>query len=99
MSLSQAAPAPHSAKRALPCAYALATQPRVLDAIEDVLGPNLLIWATELFAKHPQDANVAIGWHRDEPYMGFEPGLTTTAWIALSDSAPANGCMRVVPAS
>src|SRR5439155_2378708 len=83
----------------LPWAYALATQPRVLDAIEDVLGPNLLIWATELFAKHPQDANVAIGWHRDEPYMGFEPGLTTTAWIALSDSTPANGCMRVVPAS
>jgi ectoine hydroxylase-related dioxygenase (phytanoyl-CoA dioxygenase family) len=59
----------------------------------------LLIWATELFAKHPQDANVAIGWHRDEPYMGFEPTSTTTAWIALSDSTPANGCMRVVPAT
>jgi Phytanoyl-CoA dioxygenase (PhyH) len=82
-----------------PWAYELATQPRILDAAEDVLGPNLLIWTTELFAKHPQDARVAIGWHRDEPYMGFDGGQTTTAWIALTDSTAANGCMRVVPAS
>jgi hypothetical protein len=77
-------------------AYRLATAPRVLDAVEDLLGPNLLVWATELFAKHPQDAAVSIGWHRDGPYMGLAPGLTVTAWIALSPSRPENGCMRVV---
>lgn len=77
-------------------AYELATEPRVLDAVEDVLGPDLLIWATELFAKPPQDGLVSIGWHRDEPYMGLAAEQTVTAWIALSDSLPENGCMRVV---
>src|ERR671934_2538982 len=61
-------------------AYELATHPRVLDAVEDLLGPDLLVWATELFAKHPRDAAVSIGWHRDRPYMGFA-GETVTAWI------------------
>jgi ectoine hydroxylase-related dioxygenase (phytanoyl-CoA dioxygenase family) len=77
-------------------AYELATHPRVLDAVEDLLGPDLLIWATELFAKHPHNTAVSIGWHRDRSYMGFA-GQTTTAWIALSTSSAANGCMRAVP--
>jgi hypothetical protein len=79
-----------------PWAYELATHPRVLDAVEDLLGPDLLVWATELFAKHPQDTGIAIGWHRDRPYMGFDSGRTVTAWIALSESTPANGCLRAV---
>src|SRR5262249_50698551 len=78
-------------------AYALATHPRVLDAVEDLLGPDLLVWATELFAKHPHDPAVSIGWHRDRPYMGLDPRRATTARIALGDSTPANGCMRAVP--
>jgi non-heme Fe2+,alpha-ketoglutarate-dependent halogenase len=78
-------------------AYRLATHERVLDAVEDLLGPNLLIWATELFAKHPHDGVVSIGWHRDGPYMGLAPELTVTAWIALTDSHAANGCMRYLP--
>ncbi|HUG92853.1 MAG TPA: phytanoyl-CoA dioxygenase family protein [Planctomycetaceae bacterium] len=79
-----------------PWAFELASHPRVLDAAEDVLGPDLLVWATELFAKHPEDGVVSIGWHRDEPYMGLEPQYTTTAWISLGESTAANGCMRVV---
>ncbi len=79
-----------------PWAHELATHPRVLDAVEDVLGPDLLVWATELFAKHPHDASVSISWHRDRPYMGFA-GETVTAWIALSGSTAANGCLRAVP--
>jgi non-heme Fe2+,alpha-ketoglutarate-dependent halogenase len=81
----------------LPWAAALATQPAVLDAVEDLLGPDLLVWATELFVKHPQDGAVSIAWHRDCMYMGFAPHTTTTAWIALADSTTANGCMRAVP--
>ncbi len=80
-----------------PWAYQLATHPRVLDAVEDLLGPDLLVWATELFAKHPGDEAVSIAWHQDRPYMGFEGGETVSAWIALADSVPANGCMRAVP--
>jgi ectoine hydroxylase-related dioxygenase (phytanoyl-CoA dioxygenase family) len=80
-----------------PWAYQLALHPKVLDAVEDLLGPDLLVWATELFIKHPQDESVSIAWHRDRTYMGFAPHTTVTAWIALADSHPLNGCMRAVP--
>jgi non-haem Fe2+, alpha-ketoglutarate-dependent halogenase len=80
-----------------PWACELALHPRVLDAVEDLLGPNLLIWATELFTKHPRDSAVSINWHQDRPYMGFQSGATASAWIALADSTPTNGCMRAVP--
>src|SRR5688500_17763271 len=78
-------------------AFELASHPRVLDAVESVLGPDLLVWATELFAKHPRDPAVAVGWHRDAPYLGLAAGRHTTAWIALADSTPGNGCMRARP--
>jgi non-haem Fe2+, alpha-ketoglutarate-dependent halogenase len=80
-----------------PWAHALATHPRVLDAVEDVLGSNLVIWATELFAKHPRDAAVSIGWHRDRTYLEFDPQHTTTAWVALGNCTQDNGCMCVLP--
>ncbi len=80
-----------------PWACALATHPAVLNAVESLLGPDLLIWATELFAKHTQDATVSIGWHRDKTYMRFDPATTTTAWIALGPSTIENGCMRAIP--
>src|SRR5207249_7027213 len=76
-----------------PWAHELATHPAVLDAVEDLLGPDLLVWATELFAKHPQDPGVLIAWHRDLPYLGLTSGASTTAWVALSPSTPANGCL------
>lgn len=77
-------------------AYELATEPLVLDAVQDLLGSNLLISATELFAKHPHDETISIAWHRDQPYLGFDPKFTVTAWIALTDSIPENGCMQVI---
>jgi hypothetical protein len=78
-------------------AYELATSPRILDAVESVLGPNLMIWATELFSKHPQDERVAIGWHRDKDYMGFDSTRAVTAWVALSRCTEANGCLLAIP--
>src|SRR5262245_8027366 len=78
-------------------AYELVTHPRILDAVEDILGPDVLIWATELFAKSPRTPNVAVGWHRDRPYLGFVGGQSVTAWLALSPSTAGNGCMRALP--
>lgn len=77
-------------------AYELCTEPGVLDAVEAVLGPNLFVWATELFAKRARDPNLFIAWHRDSPYMGFDPRLTVTAWISLARSFRENGCLQVV---
>lgn len=80
-------------------AYSLATHPRILEVVQSILGPELLVWATELFAKHPCDPGVAIGWHRDAPYLGLASGEHTTAWLALAESTTENGCMRVLPRS
>jgi ectoine hydroxylase-related dioxygenase (phytanoyl-CoA dioxygenase family) len=79
-------------------AYDMATDSRVLDAVQDVLGPNVLLWSTSIFAKHPRDP-AYISWHQDGTYWGLDSTQVTTAWIALSDSTVENGCMRVVAGS
>ena len=79
-------------------AYDLATHPRVLDAVEDVLGPDILVWTVSIFPKYPRDPGY-ISWHQDGTYWGLDSTRVTTAWIALTDSTVDNGCMRVVPGS
>ncbi|HEX9945164.1 MAG TPA: phytanoyl-CoA dioxygenase family protein [Thermoanaerobaculia bacterium] len=79
-------------------AYELATHPAVLDAIEDVLGPDILVHSASIFSK-PANSQAYVSWHQDGAYWGLsEPGLTS-AWIALSDSTVENGCLRVIPGS
>jgi non-heme Fe2+,alpha-ketoglutarate-dependent halogenase len=80
----------------LPWAYELATQPRVLDAVESLLGPDLLIWDSRWFTKRPGDATY-ISWHQDGTYWALNPPKVSTAWIALSRSFPDNGAMQVMP--
>ena len=79
-------------------AYDLATHPKVLNAVESLLGPNLLLWGTSVFAKKAFDSGF-ISWHQDETYWGLDSGKITTAWIALTESSIENGCMRVIPGS
>ena len=76
-------------------AWDLVTHPKVLDAVESVLGPDILLWATSVFAKQPHDPGF-ISWHQDATYWGLDSGNVTTAWIALTESSTENGCMRVV---
>lgn len=79
-------------------AYDLVTHPNVLDGVESILGPDVLLWATSLFAKPPRDPGY-ISWHQDATYWGLDSGNVVTAWIALSESSMENGCMRVVARS
>jgi non-heme Fe2+,alpha-ketoglutarate-dependent halogenase len=79
-------------------AYDLATHPRILDALEDVLGPDILVWTVSIFPKYPRDPGF-ISWHQDGTYWGLDSTRVTTAWVALTDSTLDNGCMRVVPGS
>jgi ectoine hydroxylase-related dioxygenase (phytanoyl-CoA dioxygenase family) len=76
--------------------YRLVSHPQVLDAVESILGPNLLVWGAQWFPKMPGDKKY-ISWHQDATYWGLHPPSVTTAWIALSESVPENGCMRVIP--
>jgi non-haem Fe2+, alpha-ketoglutarate-dependent halogenase len=74
----------------------LARHPKVLDAVEGVIGPNILCWASSFFTKEPQTTDF-VSWHQDLTYWGLEPAEIVTAWIALSPSTPESGCMRVIP--
>jgi len=70
--------------------------PRILDAIEDVIGPNILCWGSSFFIKEPRNPSF-VSWHQDSTYWGLDPADVVTAWVAFSDSTPANGAMRVIP--
>ena len=79
-------------------AYDLATQPRILDAVESIIGPNLLVHHSTLFCKYPHDGSF-VSWHQDGYHLNLSEPLLVSAWIALSESNPANGCLRVVRGS
>ena len=72
--------------------------PKVLDAVEGIIGPNILCWSSNFFLKNPGDGK-RVSWHQDVTYWGVEPTDIVTAWVALSPSTPEAGCMRVVPGS
>ena len=74
----------------------LARNDAVLDAVEGVIGPNILCWASSFFTKEPHSENF-ISWHQDLTYWGLDPADIVTAWIALSPSTVESGCMRVIP--
>lgn len=76
--------------------YRIASHPRVLDAVESVLGPDLLVWESAWFFKFPRD-KAFVSWHQDGTYWALRPLNVSTAWIALAESDRENGCLRVVP--
>jgi len=80
----------------LPWVYQMASHPRVLDAVEGAIGPNILVWGSDWFVKFAHDP-AFISWHQDGAYWGLNPPKVTTAWIALSPSTLENGCMQVMP--
>ncbi len=82
----------------LPWLYDLISDPRILDCVASVLGPNLICWSSSFFAKEAHDP-AYVTWHQDSTYWGLEPHEILTAWIAFTPSTRANGCMRVVPGS
>jgi ectoine hydroxylase-related dioxygenase (phytanoyl-CoA dioxygenase family) len=71
---------------------------RILDAVEDIVGPDILCWGTSFFIKEPRNP-AYVSWHQDSTYWGLEPADIVTAWVALSDSTTENGAMRVMPGS
>ncbi len=73
--------------------------PAILDAVESVLGPDLLVWSVEFIIKEPRTSRV-ISWHQDLTYWGLgETDHEVTAWLALSPATRASGCMQFVAGS
>lgn len=83
----------------IPLLAELARTALVLDAVEGILGPDLLAWSVELFIKEPGSMKT-VSWHQDITYWGMgETDDEVTAWIALSDVSVEAGCMRFIPGS
>jgi non-haem Fe2+, alpha-ketoglutarate-dependent halogenase len=76
----------------------LVRHPGVLDAVEQVIGPDILVWGSSFFIKEPRNPSF-VSWHQDSTYWGLEPADIVTAWVALSESTHENGAMRVIPGS
>ena len=76
----------------LPWAAQLARDPRILDTVEALLGPDILIFTSTFFIKEPHSPTIA-AWHQDSTYYGLEPKEQVTVWVALSEANEAAGCM------
>lgn len=74
----------------------LATHPNVLNAVEDVIGPDILIHSSTIFTKYAHDEKF-VSWHQDSHYWGLSEPRLVSAWVALTDSTIDNGCLRVLP--
>ena len=74
------------------------TYPLILDMMEQLIGPDVILWGTTLFHK-PAGLGRGVPWHRDGRYWPIKPLATTSVWIAVTDCTVENGCLRVVPGS
>ena len=67
---------------------------KILDAVQSLIGKNILICGTTLFIKNPNEKGF-VSYHQDAKYIGLEPHNWVTAWVAITDSNEENGCMRM----
>ncbi len=81
-----------------PWAARMVREPAILDAVEDLIGPDILVFHTTLWWKTRGSA-ARVPWHQDGTYFGLAPFQHVTAWVALSPSNTGTGCVRVIPGS
>src|SRR5262249_22803693 len=86
----------HKAHLLFPFLAELIRHPAILDAVEDVLGPDILCWNTNFFIKEAETPSF-VSWHQDSTYWGLSSPDVCTAWVALTPSNAANGAMAVIP--
>jgi hypothetical protein len=82
----------------LPSFANLVRHPRLIDAVSQILGPDLLVWGSGLFIKEPSSKSF-VSWHQDLNYWGLDGDREVTAWVALTPATVENGCMRFVAGS
>ena len=72
--------------------------PKILDAVQSLIGENILVCGTTLFIKNPNEKGF-VSYHQDAKYIGLEPHNWVTAWVALTESNENNGCLKMWPKS
>ena len=78
--------------------YDICMNPRILDLVEGVLGPNFFCWASNFFIKDPRSTST-VGWHQDAYYWPMAPHHSVTVWLAFDDVDEVNGGMKLIPGS
>ena len=76
----------------------LIRSPRLLDAVEDLIGPNIMCWGSQWWIKEPRSAHF-VSWHQDSQYWGIDSDNLVSVWVALSPATVESGCIRCVPGS
>ncbi|MBK19614.1 MAG: phytanoyl-CoA dioxygenase [Rhodospirillaceae bacterium] len=79
-----------------PWAFEMATHPKLLDAVEDLIGPNIMIYHNTAWIKEPED-DAYVSWHQDNTFFGHDPCEVLTAWVALSPATKETGCLQFMP--
>jgi hypothetical protein len=88
----------NNAHYVLPVLDAITHDSRILDAVERLIGRDILVCGTTLFIKPPHTEGF-VSWHQDARYIGLEPHDWVTGWVALCDVSLENGCMQMIPGS
>ena len=78
--------------------YKLCTTPEILNYVEDILGPDFVLWGGQFFLKEPNDGSI-VPWHQDIQYWPLKPAKAVTVWLALYDTNEENGAMKIVKGS
>ncbi len=81
-----------------PGLYDLTMEPRILDYVQDLLGPDLICWATHYFCKMPGEDR-QVSFHQDASYWPLTPSKVVTVWLAIDDADAENGAMQLIPRS
>ncbi|MCY3778775.1 MAG: phytanoyl-CoA dioxygenase family protein [Chloroflexi bacterium] len=79
-----------------PFMHRLVSDDRLVDIVEQFLGPNIAMWAAHYIAKPPRRGQKVL-WHQDGCLWPLEPVEVTTIWLAGTESTRENGCLRVLP--
>jgi non-heme Fe2+,alpha-ketoglutarate-dependent halogenase len=88
----------HKAHLLFPFLAEMVRHPKILDAVEDILGHDILCWNTNFFIKEAETPSF-VSWHQDSTYWGLSSSDVCTAWVALTPSNLDNGAMAVIPKS
>ena len=81
-----------------PWAYALGTHPAILDVVEDLIGPDILLYQNTVWAKSADESSY-VSFHQDNTYFGHTPCEVVSVWLALTPSKPESGSMRFLAGS
>jgi hypothetical protein len=80
----------------VPWLWDMVHDPAIVDAVEDLLGPDLLCWGTSFISKNGPDER-HVTWHQDATHWHLTEPRAVTAWVAFTPSTRENGCVRIIP--